>query len=323
MEIVGHKRLMLFSGSANEPLAEEIADEMGVKLGRLERDVFANGEIYVRPTESVRGADCFVIQSHSRPINFHIMQQLLIIDALRRASAKRITAVMPFFGYSRQDKKVLPREPISARLMVDLYLASGADRLVSIDLHTGQIQGFMSKPFDHLTALPIFVDFLRERLDGPTTIVSPDAGGVKRAERYARHLDAYVAFVHKRREVVRHNVSTALTVVGEVQDRHAIIVDDMVDTAGTVVNAAELLLRKGAKSVRVVATHGVLSPPAIDRLSDAPIEEVVVANTLPLPEDVGRLDNLHVLSVASLFAEALQAIFVDASVSEIFLGENL
>lgn len=323
MEVVGHKRLMLFSGSANEPLAEEIADEMGVKLGRLERDVFANGEIYVRSTESVRGADCFVIQSHSRPINFHIMQQLLIIDALRRASAKRITAVMPFFGYSRQDKKVLPREPISARLMVDLYLAAGADRLVSIDLHTGQIQGFMSKPFDHLTALPIFVDFLKERIDGPTTIVSPDAGGVKRAERYARHLDAYVSFVHKRREAVRHNVSTALTVVGEVKDRDAIIVDDMVDTAGTVVNAAELLLRKGAKSVRVVATHPVLSPPAVDRLADAPIQEIVVANTLPLPEDAKRLDKLHVLSVASLFAEALQAIFVDASVSEIFLGENL
>ncbi|HDH24631.1 MAG TPA: ribose-phosphate pyrophosphokinase [Actinobacteria bacterium] len=314
---------MLFSGSANPALADEIADFMNVDQGGLERSVFANGEIYVRPTESVRGADCFVLQSHSHPVNFHIMEQLLIIDALRRASAKRITAVMPFFGYSRQDKKGLPREPISARLMVDMYFAAGADRLVSIDLHSGQIQGFTSRPFDHLTALPIFIDYLQDRLEGPTTVVSPDAGGVKRAERYARHLNAYVGFVHKRREATERNVSEALAMIGKVRGRHTIIVDDMVDTAGTVTSAARLLMKKGALSVRVVATHGVLSPPALERIEESSIKEVLIANTLPVPEEALGLSKLKVLSVASLFAEALQAIFVDSSVSEIFLGENL
>ncbi len=323
MEVVGRKRLMLFSGSANQPLAEEVADLMGVRLGGLQRSVFANGEIYVRPTESVRGADCFVMQSHSHPINFHIMEHLITIDALHRASAKRITAVMPYYGYSRADKKVSPREAISARMVGDLFLAAGADRLVSVDLHTGQIQGFVSKPFDHLTALPIFVEYLQDVIEGPTTIVSPDAGGVKRAEKYARHLNAYVAFVHKRREAEELNVSAALTVIGKVSGRHAIIVDDMIDTAGTVANAAELLRAKGAESVRVVATHGVLSPPAVDRLKNAPIEEIVVTNTLPFPEDAESFDKLEVLSVAPIVAEALQAIFIDSSVSEIFLGENV
>jgi ribose-phosphate pyrophosphokinase len=323
MEISAQKRLMLFSGSSNQGFAAEIADLMSIKQGGLERSVFANGEIYVRPTESVRGADCFVIQSHSNPVNFHIMEQLLIIDALRRASAKRITAVMPFFGYSRQDKKGLPREAISARLMVDMFAAAGADRLVSIDLHSGQIQGFTSKPFDHLTALPIFVDYLEKTLDGPTTIVSPDAGGVKRAERYARHLNAYVGFVHKRREADKRNVSEALAMIGKVRGRHAIIVDDIVDTAGTATSAARLLVERGAASVRLVATHGVLSPPAIERLDDSDIKEVLIANTLPVPESVNGFSRLKVLSVAPLFARALRAIFSDESVSEIFLGEYL
>jgi len=323
MEISAQKRLMLFSGSANPELAAEIADLMNIKQGGLERSVFASGEIYVRPTESVRGADCFVIQSHCRPINFHIMEQLLIIDALRRASAKRITAVMPSFGYSRQDKKGLPREPISARLMVDMFAAAGVDRLVSIDLHSGQIQGFTSKPFDHLTALPIFVEYLEKTLDGPTTIVSPDAGGVKRAERYARHLNSYVGFVHKRREADKRNVAEALAMIGKVRGRHAIIVDDIVDTAGTATSAANLLIEQGALSVRLVATHGVFSPPAMDRLRDSDIREVVIANTLPVPESVNGFSKLKVLSVAPLFARALRAIFSDESVSEIFLGENL
>ena len=323
MEVVGRKRLMLFSGSANQALAAEVADLLGVRLGGLQRSVFANGEIYVRPTESVRGADCFVMQSHSYPINFHIMEQLITIDALHRASAKRITAVMPYYGYSRADKKVSPREAISARLVGDLFMAAGADRLVSVDLHTGQVQGFVHKPFDHLTALPIFVEYLQDVVEGPTTVVSPDAGGVKRAEKYARHLDAYVAFVHKRRESDQHNVSSALTVIGKVSGRHAIIVDDIIDTAGTVVNAAELLMRKGAESVRIVATHGVLSPPAVDRLKNAPIKSVVITNTLPVPEAADGFDKLEVLSVAPIVAEALQAIFIDSSVSEIFLGENV
>ncbi|MDH3498550.1 MAG: ribose-phosphate diphosphokinase [Acidimicrobiia bacterium] len=322
MELVNRKRFMLFSGSANPDLADEVADELGVRVGHCQRSVFANGEIYVRPSESVRGADCFVIQSHSHPINFHIMEQLFMIDALKRASARRITAVVPSFGYARQDKKVLPREPIAARLMGDLLLTAGADRIVSVDLHTGQIQGFVDVPFDHLTAMPIFIDHLADQLDGPTTIVSPDAGGVKRAERFARHLDAYVAFIHKRREADEHNRSRAMAIIGAVTGRHVVIIDDMIDTAGTVTNGARLLREKGARSVRVVATHGIFSGPAIDRLKNAPIDDVIVTNTLPIPDDATKLDNLKVLSIGPIVAEALQAIFMDSSVSDIFLGEN-
>lgn len=323
MELVNRRRFMLFSGSANPELAQEVADEMGVGLGKLELSRFANTEIYARPEESVRGVDCFVMQSHAPEVNFHIMEQLLLLDALKRASAHRITAVVPFFGYARADKKVLPREPISARLISDLFAAAGADRIVSVDLHTGQIQGFFPKPFDHLTALPLMVDYLNEKLDGPTTVVSPDAGGVKRAERYARHLNAYVAFVHKRREITVHNTSKALTVIGQVRGRHAIIVDDMIDTAGTVVNAAQLLRRRGAQSVIVAATHPVLSPPALSLLREAPIDEVVVTNTLPLSDQAQEFEKLTRLSVAPVLAEALQAIFMDSSVSELFMGENI
>jgi ribose-phosphate pyrophosphokinase len=205
VDIVSRNRMMLFTGGANEPLAEEVADVLGIQLGKVERSVFANGEKYVRPLESVRGADCFVIQSHSAPINDHIMEQLITIDALKRASARRITAVIPFLGYSRQDKKVLPREPITARLISDLFMEAGADRLVSVDLHTGQLQGFTSKPWDSLTALPIITDYLSGKFkDGKTAVLSPDAGGVKRAERYARHLGASVAFIYKRRDPNQH-----------------------------------------------------------------------------------------------------------------------
>jgi ribose-phosphate pyrophosphokinase len=314
--------MMLFTGGANIPLAEEVAETLGVALGELERSRFANGEIYVRPAESVRGADCYVIQSHCDPINDHIMEQLITIDALNRASARRITAVMPFFGYSRQDKKVRPREPITARLVGDLFMTAGADRLVSVDLHTGQLQGFIHKPFDSLTALPIITEYLSERLDGPTTVLSPDAGGVKRAERYARFLDASVAFVYKRRDAVLHNVSEALEMAGSVAGRHVVIVDDMIDTAGTVTNAAEMVRHQGAVSVRIAATHGVFSEPALDLLKNAPVEEVIVTNTLPVAEEVLALDKLQVLSIAPILAETLQAIFMDSSVSEIFLGEN-
>ena len=322
MEVVGRKRLMLFSGSANQALAEEVGDLMGVRLGGLQRSVFANGEIYVRPTESVRGADCFVMQSHSHPINFHIMEQLIAIDALNRASARRITAVVPYFGYSRQDKKVMPREAIAARLMGDMFLTAGADRIASVDLHTGQVQGFIHKPFDHLTALPVFTDYLRDRLQGPTTIVSPDAGGVKRAEKYARQLDAYVAFIHKRREADVHNESEALAVIGKVEGRHAIIVDDIIDTAGTAVNAVDLLIEKGALSVSIAATHGILSGPAIERIKNSAIEELVISNTIPATPGVQSLERVKVLSIAPLLAEAIQAIFMESSVSQIFLGDN-
>ncbi|NNC40895.1 MAG: ribose-phosphate diphosphokinase [Acidimicrobiia bacterium] len=313
---------MLFTGSANLSLAEEVAELLGVRLGGLERSVFANGEIYVRPTDSVRGTDCFVLQSHSDPINFHIMEQLIAIDALNRASARRITAVVPYFGYSRQDKKVMPREAIAARLMGDMFLAAGADRIASVDLHTGQVQGFIHKPFDHLTALPVFTDYLRDRLQGPTTIVSPDAGGVKRAEKYARQLDAYVAFIHKRREADVHNESEALAVIGKVEGRHAIIVDDIIDTAGTAVNAVDLLIEKGALSVSIAATHGILSGPAIERIRNSAIEELVISNTIPATPGVQSLERVKVLSIAPLLAEAIQAIFMESSVSQIFLGDN-
>ncbi len=322
MEIVSRKRMMVFSGGANEPLAQEVTDELGTKLGRIERSKFANGEIYVRPVDSVRGADCFVIQSHSHPINDHIMEQLITIDALKRASARRITAVVPFFGYSRQDKKVLPREPITARLVADLFMQAGADRLVSVDLHTGQLQGFIDKSWDHLTALPIITDYLQQSLSGDVTVLSPDSGGVKRAERYARRLDASVAFIYKRRDPLSHNEASALSMSGEVRDRHVVIVDDMIDTASTVCSAAELVKGAGALSVRIAATHGIFSDPAVDRIKNAPIEEVIVTNTLPVDPDIQALDMVRVLSISPILAETLQAIFMDSSVSEIFLGDN-
>lgn len=322
LDIVSRNRMMLFTGGANIPLAEEVAEVLGVALGDLERSRFANGELYIRPGESVRGADCYVMQSHCEPMNDNIMEQLITIDALKRASARRITAVMPYFGYSRQDKKVRPREPITARLVGDLFMTAGADRLVSVDLHTGQLQGFIHKPFDSLTALPIITDYLSQRLDGPTTVLSPDAGGVKRAERYARFLDASVAFVYKRRDPTEHNVSSALAMAGSVKDRHVVIVDDIIDTAGTVTNAAEMVHAQGALSVRIAATHGVFSDPAVDRIKNAPVEEVIVTNTLPVSSEALELDKVQVLSIAPILAETLQAIFMDSSVSEIFLGEN-
>jgi ribose-phosphate pyrophosphokinase len=322
MEAKNRKRFMLFSGSANPALAEEVAGLLGVQLGGVERRTFANGEISIRFTESVRGADCFVMQSHSHPINHHIMEQLIMLDALQRASAKRITAVIPFFGYARQDKKGMPREPITARLMADLFNTAGADRMVSVDLHSTQIQGFTTKPFDSLTALPTFIQYLG-KLEGPLTVVSPDSGRVKLASRYARHLDADVAFVHKRRRMdVAHKVS-ALQIVGDVEDRHCVVVDDMIDTAGTIVSATELLKERGALTVRALATHAVMSPPAADRIKNSPLEEVVVTNTLPVPDDALELPNLKVLSIAPLLADTLKAIFMDDSVSAIFMGENV
>ncbi len=322
MDIVSRNRMMVFTGGANEPLAEEVAEVLGIQLGGLERSQFANGEIYVRPLDSIRGSDCFVIQSHCEPINDNIMEQLITIDALKRASARSITAVMPMFGYARQDKKVLPREPITARLIADLFLKAGADRLVSVDLHVGQLQGFFSQPFDSLTALPIITDYLSGRFEGKTAVLSPDAGGVKRAERYAKRLDASVAFIYKRRDPEEHNVSAALSMAGKVTDRNVVIVDDMIDTAGTVCNAAEMAREYRAKSVRIVATHGIFSDPALDRIKNAPIDELIVTNTLPISKDIEQLDNVVVLSIAPILAETLQAIFMDSSVSEIFLGDN-
>jgi ribose-phosphate pyrophosphokinase len=289
---------------------------------------FANGELYCRYGESIRGADVFVIQSHCDPINDRIMEQLIMIDAAKRASAKRITAVCPFYGYARQDRKAEGREPITARLLADMITVAGADRVVTVDLHTGQAQGFFDMPVDHLTAVPLLAEHLAKRISGDITVVSPDAGGGKLAHRFARYLgdhddiDADLAFIDKRRPKGTHNVAEATEVVGVVEGRTCVLVDDMIDTAGTVCSAARLLTDRGATEVYVVATHGILSGPAVERIQDAPIKELVVTNTLPIPGEK-QFDSLTVLSIAPIVAQALDAVFEDASVSEIFRGDNV
>ncbi|HLF99827.1 MAG TPA: ribose-phosphate diphosphokinase [Acidimicrobiia bacterium] len=321
MELVTKKRLMLFSGRSNLPLAEEVAQHLGVPLGDVELSTFANGEIYCRYEESIRGADVFIFQTHSEPINENIFEQLVMIDAAKRASAKRITAVCPFYGYARQDRKAEGREPITARLVADMYSVAGIDRLVTVDLHTGQIQGFFDMPVDHLRALPVLTDYLTSVIDGAVTVVAPDAGGGKLARHFANELDADIAFIDKRRPAGTHNVAEAIEVIGTVEGRTCVLVDDMIDTAATMASAAELLKERGAVEVYIAATHGLLSDPAVDRLKNAPVREVVVTNTVPVPE-TKRFDNLRVLSVASVVADALDAVFEDTSVSEIFRGYN-
>jgi ribose-phosphate pyrophosphokinase len=273
----------------------------------------------------VRGADVFIIQSHAghdgRSVNDSIMEQLIMIDAARRASAKRITAVCPFYGYARQDRKAEGREPITARLVADMFQAAGAKRMVSIDLHSGQIQGFFDGPVDHLTATPVLEGYLRQHAVGDIVIVAPDAGRVKVAERFAQHLSADLAFINKRRPKGMTNVAVAREVIGDVEERHCVITDDMIDTGGTIVSAAEILIERGATEVWAMATHGVLSGPAVDRLKNAPIARVVITNTLPLPPEK-QIDKIEVLSVAKIIADALDAVFEDTSVSEIFGGEN-
>ncbi len=323
MELVTKKKLMLFSGRANVALSEEIAENLGVPLGDVELSTFANGEIYCRYLESIRGADVFIVQSHCDPINERIMEQLIMIDAAKRASAKRITAVCPFYGYARQDKKTEGREPITARLLADMLTTSaGADRVVAMDLHTGQIQGFFNTPVDHLTALPVLSSYLMETVEGDPVVVSPDAGRVKLAQRLAHHLNTDIAIIDKRRPRGTHNLAQASEIVGQITGRPCILIDDMVDTAGTVTSAAELLVEKGAACVYVAATHGVLSGPAVDRLKNAPIREVILTNTLPI-EDGKRFPELRVLSIAPIIADALDAVFEDTSVSQIFQGDNL
>ena len=322
MELVTKKKLMLFSGRANIPLAQEIAESLGVPLGEVELSTFANGEIYCRYLESIRGADVFIVQSHCTPINQYIFEQLIMIDAAKRASAKRITAVCPFYGYARQDKKTEGREPITARLVADMLTAAGADRVVAVDLHTGQIQGFFNMPVDHLTALPVLSSYLLDTIEGEPVVVSPDAGRVKLAQRLANHLNADLAIIDKRRPKGTHNVAEATDVVGNVEGGVCVLVDDMIDTAGTITSAAELLVSRGASVVYVAATHGVLSGPAIDRLKNAPIKEVILTNTLPI-EDGKLFPELKVLSIAPIIADALDAVFEDTSVSQIFEGDNL
>jgi ribose-phosphate pyrophosphokinase len=322
MTAAGEKKLMLFSGRAFPELADEVADCLGMDPTPSKLYDFANGEIMVRFLESVRGCDAFVIQSHTSPINQWIMEQLIMVDALKRASAERITVVTPFFGYARQDKKSRGREPISARLVADLFATAGADRLMAVDLHTAQIQGFFDGPVDHLFALPILADYLVEKLDlANVTVVAPDAGRVRVCERWTDRLGTPLAIIHKRRDPDVANQVKVFEVVGEVAGRTCILVDDMIDTGGTIAKAAEALFEQGAASVIVAATHGVLSGPAIDILKNSRISEVVITNTLPIAQEK-LFDKLTVLSIAPLLARAIREVFSDGSVTSLFDGQS-
>ena len=321
--------MVLYSGRAHPALAREVAGHLNISLGEADVVEFANGEIRPRFGESIRGGDVFIMQSHfghnGHSINDAIMEQLIMIDAAYRASAKRVTAVCPFYGYARQDRKAAGREPITARVVADMFKAAGSKRMVSVDLHSGQIQGFFDGPVDHLTAMPVLEKYLRENAREGVVIVSPDTGRVKVAERFVQHLadmSADVAFVYKRREKNSVNVSSAKEVIGDVEGRLCVLTDDMIDTAGTITSAADLLLARGAKEVWAMATHGVLSDPAIDRLKKSSISRVVLTNTIPLAEEK-RIDRIEVLSVAKIIADALAAVFEETSVSELFGGENL
>jgi len=314
------KQMMLFSGRANPLLAQEVAVQLGTELVPTSAYDFANGEIYVRFEESVRGSDAFVIQSHTNPINEAIMEHLLMVDALKRASAKRITVVMPFYGYARQDKKHRGREPISARLMADMYKTAGADRLICV-LHTDQIQGFFDGPVDHLMAIPILSEYVATKYgDQDLAVVSPDAGRIKVAEQWSKRLGgAPLAFIHKTRDINRPNEMVANRVVGLVRDRVCVLVDDMIDTGGTITKAADALMADGAKAVVIAATHAILSDPAVERLRDCAAEEVIVTNTLPFAPEK-EVGGITVLSIAPLISAAIKEVFEDGSVTSLFGG---
>jgi len=316
-----NKKLVLATGRAHPELAEEIAEHLGTELLPLDAYDFANGEMYVRPSESVRGKDVFILQSHPAPMNNWVMEQLLLCDSMKRASARRITVVSPFYPYARQDKKGRGREPISARMIADLYLATGAHRIISMDLHTSQIQGFFDGPVDHLFAFPILADYIRGRVDvDNVTVVSPDTGRVRVAEQWAERLGgAPLAFVHKSRDLTQPNKAESKTVVGDVEGRVCVLIDDMIDTGGTITGAVKILKDAGAEEVIIAATHAVFSDPAAERLANSGASEVVVTNTLPIPEEK-RFDNLTVLSVAPVLANAIREVFEDGSVTSLFDG---
>jgi ribose-phosphate pyrophosphokinase len=312
---------MVFSGRAHPALADAVAADLGTKVVPTQAYDFANGEIYVRYEESVRGCDAFVIQSHTVPINEWIMEHLIMVDALKRASAKRITVVLPFYGYARQDKKHRGREPISARLMADLFRTAGADRLMAVDLHTAQIQGFFDGPVDHLMALPMLADYVVAKYGKKKlAVVSPDAGRIKVAEQWSARLGgAPLAFVHKTRDITRPNESVANRVVGDVAGRMCILVDDMIDTGGTITKAADAIMAEGAAGVIVAATHAILSCPAVDRLRASSAREVIVTDTLPIPLD-RQFDKLTILPIAPLISRAIMEVFEDGSVTSLFEG---
>jgi len=323
MEFDPRRTLLLYAGSSHPELANEVAKHLGVDLGEVEVKNVADGEIYVRFLSSVRGGDVFVVQTHSAPVNQHMIETLIMIDALKRASARRITAVLPYFPYSRQDKKHLAREPISAKLMADLLNAAGADRVMSVDLHAGQIQGFFDVPFDHLTALPLLVEAIRNEVGSDVVVVAPDAGEVKDAEKFRRKLgpEASLAIAHKRREPTVHDEVRPLGIVGNVSGKVCVLVDDSISTGSTLAIAAETLVAHGATKVLAAATHAVFSGGATQRLQDSPLDRVIVTNSLPIPPEKG-FSKLAVVSVGQIIADAVRAVFSDESVSGIFGGEN-
>ena len=311
--------LIVLTGNANIELATEMSRELGLELGKAKCTRFSDGECFVEIGQNVRASDVYVVQPTSQPVNDNLMELLVMIDALKRASAQSITAVMPYFGYARQDRKVAPRTPISAKLVSDLMGAAGATRVLSVDLHAGQIQGFFNIPFDHLYAMPLLIEHMRVNLpqDDNTVIVSPDAGGMERARAYGKRLGVNIAMIDKRRE--RANVSEVMNIIGDVEGKTAVLLDDMVDTAGTLCNAAAALRERGAKRVVAYATHGVLSGPAIDRLNASGIEKLVVTNSIPQHERMARCKKIEVLSLASLLAEAIRRIHFGESVSSLFV----
>ncbi|MGC8793151.1 MAG: ribose-phosphate diphosphokinase [Bryobacteraceae bacterium] len=309
--------IKIFTGSANPALAQEICNHLGCDLGKAEIRPFADGEIYIQIQENVRGADAFVVQPTCKPVDRHLVELLLMIDALKRASADRITAVLPYYGYARQDRKDKPRVPISAKLIASLLERAGANRILALDLHAAQIQGFFDIPVDHLFATPVTIEYLKSVHTPETVVVSPDAGGAERARAYARRLNAPLAIIDKRR--VQPNVAEVMHVVGEVEGRDCLMVDDLIDTGGTLVKGAEALLARGARSVRACATHGVLSGNAVERIAESPLVEVVLTNSIPLPEPALKCPKFRVLSVAPLLARAIRSIHEETSISTLFV----
>lgn len=312
------KSICIFSGNANKPLAQAIAQNLEVPLGRARVTNFSDGETFVEIQENVRGVDVYVLQPTCAPVPQHLMELLVMVDALKRASAGSITAVLPYYGYARQDRKVAPRTPITAKLVADLLTAAGCGRVLAMDLHAGQIQGFFNVPFDHLYAMPVFLEYLRPRFGSETPVfVSPDAGGVERTRAYAKRVGADLAIIDKRRE--KANVSEVMHIIGDIKGRECVLLDDMIDTAGTLTNGARALMDKGARSVIACATHPVLSGPAIERITQSPLEEVVVTDSIPLSETALASGRFKVLSVARLLAEAIKRIHNNDSVSSLFV----
>lgn len=308
--------LKILTGTSNPELAKAICNHLGCQITPALCETFSDGEIRIEIGDNVRGDDVFVVQATCAPVNFNLMQLFLMLDALKRASAGRVTAVMPYYGYARQDRKVSPRAPISAKLVADFLTTAGTDRVVTVDLHAGQIQGFFNSPVDNLYAAPVILDYLRQ-VEGEIVIVSPDAGGVERARAYAKRLNAGLAIVDKRRD--KPNQAQAMHVIGDVRDKVAIVVDDMIDTAGTLCAAGDVLLKNGAREVMACATHPVLSGPAIERLCNSPFTQVIVTDTVPLGDKLNACPKLHVLSVAGLLAKAIHNIHTESSVSVLFV----